>query len=67
MLWCMQVWPHLPSSVPAPAWHGPPLLSPKVVTLLRSLSVKYTNADTGEGDWWSAIVFVETKVCPQGL
>ncbi|WIA14738.1 hypothetical protein OEZ85_003224 [Tetradesmus obliquus] len=67
-----QVWPNLPASLAAAAWSGPPLLSPKVKTLLRLLAEK--KADGGlphawqqqqqqqPDDWWSAIVFVETKL-----
>jgi hypothetical protein len=61
----MQVWPNLPASSAAPAWRGAPLLSPKLVSLLRLLATKQADADDkrGGGDnWWSAIVFVETKV-----
>jgi hypothetical protein len=35
-----------------------------VLTLLRTLATKQADADGagGSDDWWSAIVFVETKV-----
>jgi hypothetical protein len=60
----VQVWPNLPGSATSAAWRGAPLLSPKVLTLLRTLATKQADADGAGGgdDWWSAIVFVETKV-----
>lgn len=67
-----QVWPDLPASRAAAAWPGPPLLSPKVLALLQLLAAKKTESGLPDmmqqqqqplQDWWSAIVFVDTKVC----
>jgi hypothetical protein len=74
MLLLLQVWPNLPASRSAPPWTGPPLLSPKVLALLHLLEEKRAEAGLPDAlqqqrqqqqapqDWWSAIVFVETKV-----
>lgn len=72
----LQIWPELYTSKPQRPWHGPPLLTHKVITLLRLLEAdrqrciketadRVAAAGGGGGcseDWWSTMVFVETKV-----
>eukprot|EP00775_Hariotina_reticulata_P010787 gene10787-10944_t len=58
-----QIWPDLPGSRAAQSWFGPPLLVPKVVTLLRLLEQR--NSERACQDYeneWAALVFVKTKV-----
>ena len=47
-------------------WTGAALLSPKVVCLLRLLEKRRVQGGSRAANGgWSAIVFVETKVCTQ--
>eukprot|EP00878_Enallax_costatus_P003037 GHUV01003235.1.p1 GENE.GHUV01003235.1~~GHUV01003235.1.p1 ORF type:complete len:473 (+),score=137.64 GHUV01003235.1:72-1421(+) len=60
-----QIFPRFAASRSAPAWGGPPLLSPKVVKLIQHLDHERLEQDglmATNGDWWSVMVFLETKV-----
>uniref|UniRef100_A0A383WL31 P-loop containing nucleoside triphosphate hydrolase protein n=1 Tax=Tetradesmus obliquus TaxID=3088 RepID=A0A383WL31_TETOB len=68
-----QMWPYSPASLTAAPWQGPPLLSAKVKALLLLLTRKKDDAGLPDAwqpqqqqqqpeDWWSAIVFVKTKL-----
>jgi hypothetical protein len=68
----LQVWPEL-RTPDVRRWHGPPLLTDKVVTLLQLLNDDRRRcivvegpaaaaAAGGDEEWWACMVFVETKV-----